>query len=68
MGIKKWLSNKGWKQVELAKKAKVNLAQLNKFINGWEELPAKHQTSICDVLGVSIDELNKIRSGEVVDV
>jgi transcriptional regulator with XRE-family HTH domain len=63
MGIKEWISTKGWKQVELAKKAKVNIAQLNKYLNGWEELPKKHQESLCDVLGISTEELNRIKSG-----
>ncbi len=51
---------KGMRQVELAKKAGVNPAQLNKALNGWEALPKKHEEGVCKALGISPEELHEL--------
>jgi hypothetical protein len=61
--IKNFLQISNIKQCEVSSRAKIPLASLNRFLNGWGTLPKEQLTSLAKFLKVPEEELlkNKIQ-------
>ena len=55
--IKKFLDERGIKQVDLVRQLNVDPARISMQVNGVRDLPKKYQAKLAEILNISVEEL-----------
>ena len=64
MNLKKEIYKRGIKQVDLVKQLKVDPSRVSMAINGIRPLPIKYQKQLCELIGISLEELQSFYSSQ----